>query len=97
MRKANTILSTRPGEPATDLTDARPGRIQGATITSWNGPPEIDLAALFARPTGEATIAGGGQRIEPIEAAPPSGTVHLADGTQITFATAGQFTVVETV
>jgi hypothetical protein len=98
MRKASTSLRTRPGKTEADLSDARPGRIQGATITSWTGPPEIDLGALFAKPAGDATVGGGGQRIEPIEAVQSgSGTVRLSDGTQITFATAGQFTVVETV
>ena len=75
-------------------SDALPGRIQGATITSWHGSPEIDLDALFAKSSNGATVAGS---------APAStnyleqGTVALSDGTRITFTNPNQFKAVVTV
>ena len=98
MRRTNTIRQTPADHVAAELDDSRPGRIRGATITSWNGPPEIDLAALFARPSGEASVTGSGRATDTTDPNPVApGTVRLSDGTQITFATAGQFTVIETV
>ncbi len=97
MRKASRTLGPYPHAHDAELKDARPGRIHGATITSWNGPPEVDLAALFAGSSG-TTVSGSGQPNDPMESAvPEAGVVRLSDGTQITFATAGQFTVLETV
>ena len=98
MRRTNITRQPPADRVTADLDDARPGRIRGATITSWNGPPEVDLAALFARPSGQASVTGSGQvtvTADPKPAEP--GIVQLSDGTQITFATAGQFTVIETV
>jgi hypothetical protein len=41
-----------------DLRDARPLRIPGATITSWSESLEIDLDVFFARRAHDATVAG---------------------------------------
>ena len=98
MRKTTIIRQPAAEDVTAELDDARPGRIRGATITSWNGPPEVDLAALFARPSGGASVTGSGQATKTPETKPATpGIVQLSDGTQITFATAGQFTVIETV
>ncbi len=98
MRKSKTIITEPADQADADGGNSRPGRIHGATITSWNGPPEVDLLALFAKPAGDATVGGGGRRIEPMDSRQLSaGTVRLSDGTQITFTTAGQFTMVETI
>jgi hypothetical protein len=79
--------------PADDnRLDERPRGISGATITSWNGSPEIDLDALFAGSANGPTVAG----------AAPVGvrdreTVALSDGTRITFSDPKQFKCVTTV
>ena len=41
-----------------DYMDLRPRCIPGATITSWNGTPEIDLSQLFAKPGNGPTVTG---------------------------------------
>jgi hypothetical protein len=72
----------------TELSDPRPRRIPGATITSWHGSPQIDLDALFSQPRSGPTVASAtlatGSRHAPA-------TVSLADGTKITFALSSQF------
>jgi hypothetical protein len=77
-----------------DRTQERPLHVPGATVTSWNGSPEIDLDALFAKPAGGATVAGGtpgaANHRDPE-------TVSLSDGTRITFADPDQFRPVATV
>jgi hypothetical protein len=90
MRK---ISQTRPvqGEQQgfdTERSDPRPRRVPGATITSWNGSPDIDLDALFAQPGKGPTVLGGtvaGNN------RPARGTVSLSDGTKITFTRSDQF------
>jgi hypothetical protein len=72
---------------------AEPGRIHGATITSWHGSPEIDLDALFACAPLGATVTGGPSH-EPVRYG--SRSVALSDGTRITFAESGQFMDVST-
>jgi hypothetical protein len=41
-----------------DHAETPPGRIKGATITSWRGPPEVDLTSLFARSATGVTVSG---------------------------------------
>jgi hypothetical protein len=90
----------------TDLRSTRPLRIPGATITSWSGSTDIDLDSLFARPQPGASLAGSSEGTDlsgisgdkpPVVVCPTPGTVSLSDGTRITFATAGQFDIVELV
>jgi hypothetical protein len=77
------------------LVDTRPRRIPGATITSGPGVPDIDLNAFFARSVSGVTVTGAAP-VMPVSANRPiEGTVSLSDGTRITFATAGQFDIVE--
>lgn len=76
-----------------DRQDERPRCIQGATITSWNGPPEIDLEALFAKPANGPSVTGAGTA-PARENRREQGTVALSDGTQITFANPYQFKTV---
>jgi hypothetical protein len=110
MRK---ISKSRPsnldgGSLDADLRSTRPLRIPGATITSWSGSTDIDLDSLFARPRLGASVAGAdssestndkrpGHDKRPGADHPTGGTVSLSDGTRITFATAGQFDIVELV
>jgi hypothetical protein len=90
MRKLSTTRLNKSQQDALDAerADTGPGRIHGATITSWHGTPEIDLDALFARAPLGATVAGGACD-EPARYV--SSTVALSDGTRITFAESGQF------
>jgi hypothetical protein len=109
MRKISKAKLARPDRAETyvEFIDSGPGRVPGSTITSWPGPPVIDLTALFARPP-----SGGPSESSP---ASPLGTtisgamagraarrkhhgtttVSLSDGTQITFATADPLAVVD--
>jgi hypothetical protein len=81
------------------MDDAGPGRIHGATITSWNGPPEIDLASLFAHTPSGVSIGGSARTPNPMQTQAPArpATVCLSDGTEITFAGSGTFSVTELV
>jgi hypothetical protein len=84
----------------TDLREARPHRIPGATITSWPGSVEIDLDSLFARPVTGTTIAGAvsvdvTRSRASVTDKSGGGTVSLSDGTQITFATTDQFDTID--
>lgn len=78
-----------------DLVDTGPRRIHGATITSWPGSPDVDLDAFFARPASGATVTGAIVAKTPQADSYIYGTISLSDGTRITFATAGQFDIVE--
>ncbi len=68
-------------------TDNRPK----ATITSWNGPPEIELTAFFARSSSRAFASGHSPLTAEalLRSAEDLHTVCLSDGTEITFSTAG--------
>ena len=96
-RKRSYVSSV--GPPEILLNDANPGRIHGATITSWNGPPAIDLASLFAGASSKISVGGSGQppQFTPAEQTTNSSTVSLSDGTKITFATATEPTVADPV
>lgn len=89
MRKISKTRSARHDRYAleVELPDTRPRRIQGATITSWSGPPDIDLTALFARPASGVTVTGAAPDGGSQKGCPPEGTVSLSDGTRIKFAT----------
>lgn len=94
----------------TELRNARPLRIPGATITSWPEAADVDLDDLFARPSPGATVSGSGSDdVNHDNRAPirnlrgvrqrnnsrKDGTVALSDGTRITFAIANQFETAE--
>ena len=89
-RKNRHISSV--GAPEILHYDANPGRIHGATITSWNGPPEIDLALLFGNPSPKVSVSGGTQppQFAPDDRGSKAETVSLSDGTKIFFATAAE-------
>ena len=100
MRKLRRRLVARSVDPpGVELDDAPPGRIPGATITSWDGPPDIDLAAFFAGSHTGESVAGSRRHSAPPEAkpAPAKKTVCLSDGTEITFAATNQSVTAETV
>jgi hypothetical protein len=90
MRKISQSKSAIDNRCTEDHTDAdeRPRRIPGATITSWNGAPQIDLEALFERSTSGPTVAGAA-KAGPVRHA--NETVALADGSRITFVGPNQF------
>jgi hypothetical protein len=79
-----------------ELHDTRPRRIQGSTITSWPAPIDAELLLVLGKPLGGATIAGASAGSGSPESS-ASRTVSLSDGTCITFTTAGQFSVLQTV
>lgn len=85
-------------EPDPEWDDAAPGRIHGATITSWNGPPTVDLAELFARAPAGVSVGGSSRSSPPAPSntAAPRQTVCLSDGTEITFVATDRFSVTET-
>lgn len=58
--------------------DERPRGVRGATITSWSGSCEIDLAALLSGGRNGATLSGGASE-------QASETIALPDGTEIKF------------
>jgi hypothetical protein len=84
--KARSAIDNKHTEDPND-GDERRRRIPGATITSWNGSPEIDLGALFEQPANSPAMAGA-TKAAPDRAA--TDTVALTDGTQITFGYANQ-------
>lgn len=96
MRKISKTRSTAArGAMDADLRGNRPLRVPGATITSWRGPPDIDLNAIFSRPASGVTVAGAGagqddHNLRSMAECRTPGTVSLSDGTTITFATAVQ-------
>jgi hypothetical protein len=55
VRKTSKTLLYPPGD---DRIDARPRGVSGATITSWDGPPEVDLEPLFSKPDDHASLGG---------------------------------------
>ncbi len=66
----------------------RPRGVRGATITSWEAPPEIDLTSLFAGHKAGSSLGGsssGGVSHDAME---------LSDGTEISFATLADVTKV---
>ncbi len=86
MRKISKVRSAKTKDYSTtegDGGELRPLRVQGATITSWHGLPEIDLTALFAKPAPGESIAGAASA-----GVTSTGdrTISLSDGTHITFA-----------
>ena len=81
--KTRSMSSENSGFDA-ERSDTRPRRIHGATITSWSGPVEVDLDALFARPCREATVAGAPAKPD---SHADKNTISLSDGTEITFST----------
>jgi hypothetical protein len=86
MRKISKVRSANSKDYNTiegDGGELRPLRVQGATITSWHGLPEIDLTALFAKPAPGASIAGAASASL---TSVGSRTISLSDGTHITFA-----------
>ena len=89
-RKSKHISSV--GAPEILLYDANPGRIHGATITSWNGPPEIDLALLFGNSSSKVSVSGGAQppQFASVNRGSEPETINLSDGTKIIFATAAE-------
>jgi hypothetical protein len=90
MRKISQFKSAIDNLCTEDHTgaDERPRRVPGATITSWNGPPQIDLDALFDRSASGPTVAGAA-KASPDRA--KDNTVSLADGSRITFVRPNQF------
>lgn len=97
MRKLSKARSPNPTRYASDtyLENTGQRRIPGATITSWPGSTDIDLAAFFARTASDTTVTGAvpGKADSPGRTA--QGTVSLSDGTRVTFATVGPFDMVE--
>jgi hypothetical protein len=55
MRKLSKTLLYPPGD---DRLDARPRCISGATITSWDGSPDIDLDTLFSKSNDQVSLTG---------------------------------------
>jgi hypothetical protein len=90
MRKISQSKSAIDNLRTQDQTyaDERPRRIPGATITSWNGAPQIDLDALFEQSTSGPTVAGAAKS-GPTR--PADDTVSLTDGSRITFVGPNQF------
>jgi hypothetical protein len=101
MRKISKARLAGHDQPMTEVEflDSGPGRVAGSTITSWPGPPVIDLVALFARPfSGVSRDPSANPAGTTISGATPGratysrqlaeATVSLSDGTRITFATA---------
>lgn len=108
MRKISKAKFARSGRVEADreFINSGSGRVQGSTITSWPGPPVIDLAELFSRPMSlnasntypaeqdSATITGAtGSKVKQPER-PQKATLSLSDGTTITFATAERIAII---
>ena len=51
--------------PGGDRLDARPRGISGATITSWDGPPEVNLEALFSGQVTTSVTGANCQAVPP--------------------------------
>jgi len=89
MGKVRKGLSARSPQPvpyvATD--PAGPGRIHGASITSWNKPPDIGAPPFLADDPSRVTVGGSAATGDPAGRLHHSrpGTVRLSDGTQVTF------------
>jgi hypothetical protein len=89
MGKVRKGLSARSPQPVPYIaTDpAGPGRIHGASITSWNKPPDIGVPPFLSDNASKGTVGGSGATGDPTDQsayARPS-TVRLSDGTQVTF------------
>jgi hypothetical protein len=101
MPKGGRTIDREPGmkSPSAEIVDFRSRQISGATTTVGSVPLAVSLAAAVIRSESGDTLTGS----RSLSAEPDKArhhrreTVSLSDGTQITFATAGQFTVVETV
>lgn len=89
MRKLSKTVRGDQDAQAATRDDPRPRGVRGATITSWQGTPDIDLTSLFAQGRTAATLAGSGGG-----SSPPPGAMALSDGTEISFATPADFTEV---
>lgn len=77
----NALTSSQAGEP-----DERPGRISGATITSWSGAASLEFSSLFPAHKPHTTVGGTMSKPDSHESEPSTSTIALSDGTQITFA-----------
>jgi hypothetical protein len=98
MRKISKAKLTRSNTAEAEVEfDSGSWRVAGSTITSWPGPPVIDLTELFAQPVSRDGLANSPQRTlgPTISGAIPHqrnnaapATVSLSDGTRISFVTA---------
>lgn len=77
--------------PSDDRLDARPRGISGATITSWDGPPEVDLEALFSRSDDHVSVTGSASQAVPAASPTP---VDVPKDEQVAFTTPDQFATV---
>ena len=91
VRKISKAVLYPPGD---DQFDGRPRGISGATITSWDGPPEVDLETLFSNPDNQVSVAGAGSQT--VRAASPAATVPTKDE-PVSFTTIERFVTVATV
>lgn len=82
--KTRTLRNQDDGWPTP--SGDRPGRIAGATVTSWPGIAHIDVATLLMHATSSTSISGSSTAGGP--STPERDTVSLSDGTSISFATA---------
>jgi len=98
MPKGNRTIDHKPGmkSPGAEIVDFRSRQIRGAT-TFGSAPPAVKLAAPVIKSESVDTLTGSSSLSGGPDKARRHGPVSLSDGTQITFVTAGQFTVVETV
>jgi hypothetical protein len=96
MRKTSGTDVKPIGKPprASDIRDTGPGRIRGATVTSWPGAVDVDLMAFLSNATLETTITGSSSGSATPQVSSGK-TVALSDGSQITFATAEAYSPAE--
>ena len=88
MRKISKALLDPHGY---DPQDDRPRGVTGGTITSWNGPPDVDLDALFAKPSDQVSLPGAASAPVSADNQPAA---KAPKGEPITFATTAQFITV---
>jgi hypothetical protein len=101
MPKGNRTIDREAGLklPGAEIVDFRSRQIRSATTIFGLVPPAASRATpLIKSASGDTLAASNRVPAEPDKACRHGReTVSLSDGTQITFVTAGQFTVVETV